>query len=343
MNPSRHNKATLGFSLIELLVAMAVTMIVVVLLVQVMGIASSRWRGASESAKAFQSARAAFEAITSSLAQATLAPSYDYYNSSRQSRLQLAALGGSSAETALQNFVPDVYGRSSGLHFISGRGLVNQQHTHAVFFQAPLDFAGAAGTNPSSGRMNATGFFVMYGSDAENRPPNISPSQPEPRQRYRLFQYLQPTDQLDTYRDVNGTAWFTTDVNSGGDAPANTHVLAENIVVLAILPKLPDGQGHPADAIAPDYLYDSRTPWTGASQPVQMHQLPPEVRVVMVAIDEEAAKRNPNLGAGFDAYFRDPKKLAADIAAVEGELRNQRANYRIFQTDIPLRAAKWSE
>lgn len=332
-----------AFTLIELLVAMAVTLMILTLMLQMLRSAATQWRSVRENVQAFQSARSAFDAITRSLAQATLAVEYDYYNAARQSRSQLAGLGGVSGQDALRDFVPDVYGRSSGLHFISGRGLVAQQHTHAIFFQAPFDFSGAGVSDVDSGQLNAVGYFIRYGSDADDRPPNISGSQPPPRNRFRLQQYLQPTAALDVYRTPAGSTWFTKDTDANPNKPANTHLLAENIVALALLPKLPDEQGQPPGALAPGYLYDSRTPWSTGAQPIQMHQLPPVVRVMMVAIDEESAKRNPGLGADFKNLFQSPDSWDQDLQTIETTLQGEGANYRIFQTDVPLRAAKWSE
>ncbi len=326
-----------GFTLLELLVAMAITLLVLVSLQQVLSYASGQWRRMNESTKAFQDARAAFDSITRNLIQATLMVSYDYYNAERVSRTQIAA--GSNSTANLKSFVPEIYGRYSDLQFISGKNLVAGQHNHAIFFQAPLDFEETPSASPSSGQLNASGYFLQYGSDASNRPPNVSSSVPAPRNRFRLMRYFQPTDKLDVYRDVFSTSWFKSAVETG----LNTHLLSENVVVLVILPKLPDEQPGAVDALAPGYEYDTRTSWTAGSQPVQMHQLPPIVRILMVAIDESSARQNPGLGSDFQTLFKDPKKFDDDLAAVESELQSKRANYKIFQTDVPIRAAKWSE
>jgi uncharacterized protein (TIGR02599 family) len=323
----------IGFTILELLVAMAVTSLLVVMLLQIIGISSSRWKSVNDKAQSYSSARAAFDAFTRSLAQATLNTEYDYYNTARQSRLTLTA---NSDTAGLASFTPDLYGRSSALHFISGKSLVNNQHTHAVFFQAPLDFDTSVPPQTLSGQLNAIGYFIRFGDDAAGRPPNISSSNPPPKNRFRLMQYLQPTTGLDTYRETAGSGWFTNDVNAS--PPANQHVLAENIVVLAVMPRLPDGTA------APNYEYDSRRQWgAGAAQPVQMHQLPPVVRVLMVVIDETSAARDPSLGSQFSGLFQDPAQYDANIATVETTLRDARAEYQIFQADVPLRAAKWSE
>ena len=308
-------------------------MIILVLLLQVIGFASSNWQRVNDNAKAFEGARIAFDSITRQLSQATLATEYDYYNAARVARLSI------TNTTALTNFVPDTYGRYSSLHFVSGKSLLHTNHSHAVFFQAPLNFDTnqATAASPASGVLNASGFFIRYSDDSSARPTNVSGTLPAPRTRYRLMQYLQPTANLDVYRDGSAASWFLEDLDK------SSHVLAENIVAFVVLPKLPDESGEAPDYLAPGYDYDSRTNWTGGSQPLQMHQLPPVVRVAMVAIDERSALRDPTLGSTFKGLFTKPADFQTNLAVVENTLRNARANYRVFQTDVPLRAAKWSE
>lgn len=331
----RESKKKMGFTLIELLVAAVVTMLIVVLLLQALGFASSHWRRTSGSAQAFEGARVAFDALTRSLSQATLATEYDYYNTNRVARLTLTSM------TDLQNFKPDRYGRYSSLHFLSGKSLPGVGgHTHAIFFQAPMQFATNAPNAPdlpAAGVLNAVGFFVRRSDDSSNRPPNLSPSAPTPRDRLRLMVCLQPTENLDVYRDGTGSVWVQQAVTN------SAHILAENVLALVVLPKFPDAQGKPLDALAPGYEYNSRTNWFSGNQPLPMHQLPPIVRVVMVAIDEATALRKPDLGDGFAALFSDPNDFTNNLATVEQALRDERANYRIFQADVLIRAAKWSE
>ena len=143
-----------GFTIIELLVAAVVTALLLVLLLQIIGFTSAQWRRTSESAKAFEGARAGFDALTRALSQATLNTEYDYYNSSRVARLTI------TDTNALAAFTPDTYGRFSGLHFLSGGSLLPTNHTHALFFQAPMNFDTNQATAdfPASGILNAVGF-----------------------------------------------------------------------------------------------------------------------------------------------------------------------------------------
>jgi len=322
-----------GFTLVELLVAVSLTLIILVLLLQVIGFASSNWQRLSDNAKAFEGARAAFDSITRQLSQATLATEYDYYNAARAARLSI------TNTSDLTNFVPDTYGRYSSLHFISGKSLLPTNHTHALFFQMPGNFVtnSATAVIPASGLLNAMGYYIRYSDDSSDRPTNVAGAVPAPRSRYRLMQYMQPTENLDVYRDGSASSWFLADLDK------SSHVLAENIVALVLLPKLPDEAGAAPEYLAPGYEYNSRTNWTTGSQPVQMHQLPPVVRVTMVAIDERSALRDPATGSTLKDLFKNPADFSTNLATAETALRNARANYKIFQTDVPLRAAKWSE
>jgi len=321
-----------GFSIVEVMVAVAILGLLLVLLLQMIHYASTSTQRLKEKAQAYERARTVFDIISRSLSQATLATEYDYYNAARMARLDI------TNATDLSNFIPANYGRYSSLHFVSGKSLLpGTNHTHAIFFQAPLDFSSNASLAflPSSGLMNAIGFYIEKTDDAVRGP--LGMENLSGRVRYRLMMYLQPTENLDVYRDDSQLEWFRRDLAE------HSHELAENIVALAILPKYPDDMGRPAGALAPDYEYNTRTNWTGQPQPVQMHQLPPVVRVFMAAIDERTAERLPDLGDSFRELFTDPEEFNANVKTVEDTLREAGAYYHLFQTDVPVRTAKWSE
>jgi uncharacterized protein (TIGR02599 family) len=86
--------------------------------------------------------------------------------------------------------------------------------------------------------------------------------------------------------------------------------------------------------------------WTGVTQPTNMHQLPPVVRVVIVTLDETSAARIQN-GAtdlGFDpaTIFDTAANLETSLDTITSKLSEKNLKYRIFRADIPIRAAKWS-
>jgi uncharacterized protein (TIGR02599 family) len=67
----------------------------------------------------------------------------------------------------------------------------------------------------------------------------------------------------------------------------------------------------------------------------------------MVAVDELSANRIGDAGASglktkLNSLFSDPTKMQADLQDLEKYLVDNRINYRIFTTNISIRAAKWS-
>jgi uncharacterized protein (TIGR02599 family) len=213
--------------------------------------------------------------------------------------------------------------------------------------------------------MNAWGYFVELNDDSAERPPFLSSgSSPWPvRTRFRLMELMQPSEKLTTYQMTSGSAsagfnWFRTAVNPPNPGGGSTHVLAENVVALIILPLL-SAQDQAAlggsAQLAPDYSYDS-TQSVADPNLNPKNQLPPVVQVTMVAIDEQTATRLSVPPGGVDFFnvagkFQDAAKFDADLAldvtrggnaTLENKLVELRANYRVFTTSVPLRAAKWS-
>ena len=141
-------------------------------------------------------------------------------------------------------------------------------------------------------------------------------------------------------------------------------VMAENVIALVILPKVAE-KDRGADtkkvgSLAPDYQYDS---WrilaedTGAKGTLRVansardNLLPPIVQVVMVAMDETSALRLtpgqvPDWTIGERPLFRkvdNEADLIADLGELETRLQAARVNYRVFSTDVVIRASKWSK
>ena len=143
-------------------------------------------------------------------------------------------------------------------------------------------------------------------------------------------------------------------------------VMAENIVALIIVPKLPDkDRESPGDLKeAPFFEYDSwhildgdtiRSGNVTIDNTARYNKLPPIVQVTMVAIDEASAVRaagpgatTPNWTEGlFDntSPVDSEDELLERLERLEEILRNDsnRLNYRVFSTDVVIRGSKWSE
>ena len=298
-----------GFTLVEVLVAAG---IVVVLMVVLLGMTDQTQRlvkATSSKVEQFQEARVAFESMTRRLSQATLNTFWDYVYD--------------------QNGNPNGYARKSELRFHSGpmQKITGNKAApwpgHGVFFQAPLGVVSDT-TNLGSldHLMNSWGYFVEIGDDSSQYPQFLLQNQLVlPRHRYRLMEFMEPSERLSVYKfqnDINNWLWFSQSIAIPGTATASrpVRVMAENIVALIILPRLSVADEKRINPLIPplltgksgtkDYVYDSTT--TGNYNPKlpesvttnnpllnTKNQLPPVVQVIMVAIDEPSAKRLEDL------------------------------------------------
>jgi uncharacterized protein (TIGR02599 family) len=381
------NASTGAFTLVEMLVASAVLVIILSIVFALTSQVSSVWRSSTSRIQTFQEARAGFEAMTRRIGQATLNTYYDYYQNVSGTYV-LRTTGNAST------FVPSTYDRNSDLHFICGQEktllagsslATIATQTHAVFFQSPQGYSVTYPKLTSS--LNACGYFLQF-DDAASTIPTYVKSAPsyKARYRFRLMEMLQPSENLGVYYwpalgGVND--WFV------NNAAANSRVLAENVIALVILPRLPATQDTSAtgSALAPNYTYDSRIPLGDTSDPywptatpafppdsfgainssgttvnaTRHHQLPPILHVIMVIIDEPSAIRLQgastaiptaiNFSALTPPLFTDATKLNVDLQSVQdicnaksGNLTGNtlRLNYRIFDADVIMRDAEWS-
>ena len=342
--------AQAGVTLVELMVTMSVLVFIMAMLLALTNQTSRLWKGTTAKIEAFQNARAAYHSMTQRLSQATLNTHLDYYDATNNIRDPYSATP----------FTPSYYARNSELHFTTGpvatlvpnNGLT---HTgHSVFFVAPL---GLTTTTADFGglprALNACGYYVEFNTDATAIPPFlVGQSVIQPRWRFRLMEFLQPTEQLQIYKlPISGSTtdyqrWFT-DFLPPNSMAAPVRVVAENIVALIVAPQLPpDSTEAP---IAPDFSYDTRE---GLPKDPNHHQLPPLLRVVLIAIDEPSAVRlSQNAGttpptaitSALSGRFATANQLDADIATVSQALVDARITFRVFDTTIALRGAKWSQ
>ena len=370
-----------GFTLTELLVAVAVFFVIVGVVLQFTDQTSKIWRSATAKIQAFQEARAGFDSLTRNLAQAMLNTYYDYYNSANTPRSSM------TTTAALAGFVPATYDRNSDLHFVSGQAATLlagsptavKTQTQAVFFQAPKGYSVMYPELDNA--LNACGYFLQF-DDGAARVPDFIKNAPgfKPRYRFRMMEMTQSTEELAVYASQTNN-WFVQ------NAAANSRVIAENVIALVLLPKLPDRQDDPGAAgkgvsLAPNYNYNSRIPLKAASDPswasfppdsfkayptgvmggvdaTRHHQLPPVMKVVMIVLDEASALRlqgdsttvPPAIDLSATTLFTDAAKLSEDIQAVEdicnarpGNLtgNTQKLTCRVFSTEIIMRQAKWS-
>jgi len=358
------SKLRVGFTLVELMVAIAVAALLLVLLLQLTDSLGTTLTRSKEQLVAFQSARAGFDRMVRTLKRATLNTSWEYVD----------AAGNPRTATNRNNFVPDSFARSSSLHFISGPASVmipgggtDRTPGQAIFFQAPLGHTASASSYGSLNQaLNAVGFWVQYSDDSAEWPSFVSDLFGDNRSKYQLVEWIQPLEEFDVYNETSRTTWsdawfqpFLPSLSPSGAStvPANgtaANPIGENIVALFVIPKLspPDevavagSSGFTEGALlAPNYVYDSRAWVTGGTPPsgltveggeglseqdrrdLMANQLPPLVEIVMVAVSGKDTDRlsSNELTATIDTSGLFEEN-AAGVAAFEQDLQEYLQN-----------------
>lgn len=354
--PARQQAAATrrGFTLVELLVSCAILALITVLLSKMVGLTVSAWTKTQSKAEQFQQAREAFDAVTRRLSEATLNTYSDYVDANGDAR--------TSANS--NTFVPARYVRQSELRFLCGPGISVGDPpdpafaTHQVFFQAP------EGRQTDGGELkdllNTIGFFVKLGDDTAFLPSVLAAdADSHTRQRFRLLQMIEPSEKLSVYKytagqsDYNGKEWFQDALTDG----SGISIVSENVIALVLLPMLTEqdqGTTYNDASLAPAYLYDSTVASATAALNAK-NQLPPVVKVTLVALDEASSNRMTDadreaLKTHLDGLFQAVGSTldatlpgyAHDLQDLEDYLIAKRLNYRIFSSNVSLKAAKWS-
>lgn len=381
LSRAHRERAARGFTLIEMLVATALLMLLMLVTVYVLNAVSTIDNRTRAKVDTFREARAGFEVMTRRVSQSMLNTYWDYEfpNNDRSKP-------------------PKSYVRQSELHFISGPTKLGgtaallpdaalQGVTHGIFFQSPqgLTTSTAVVSANLPNLLNVSGYFVEYTSDVDDRPKFLQSGTPLPpeRWRFRLTEFNQGSESLQVYATTaaNGRAltWFQKPLKSGDPAIRSTRVMAENVIALVIRPHRSPNDPVPPGAptqLAPNYFYDTRGYVTLPSDQTALltrNQLPPMVEVTMVVLDERSAERFQSaLGAtpgttatatdklglttGTTGLFVKPStksspttpgeerdQYEADLKTLQAKLVDLKMNYRIFSTDVSILQAKWSE
>jgi uncharacterized protein (TIGR02599 family) len=326
--PIRPRTSLRAFTLLEVLIAVGLLILILVTLAQALDTVDHAWKsGASDP---FAEAQNAFETVAADLADATLEPYQDYADANGAFRVNSA-------------FVPDHLARRSDLVFACGPAgganglLASSQRTTAgcVVFLTATEGLSQTYANAGLARLlNGMGFFVEFGDD-DSVPSFLTFAH---RWRWRLREVEQPAESLQVYSTGTSAAWVQQLVPAGKPVP----MLAENVIELIVLPERnANDSGAP---LSPAFAYDSRD----ATNPVTLHQLPPRVRIALVAIDEVSAER---LAAqnGSSApllvpagLFQQAAQLDGDLSSLDAALTIQKIGHRIFQREIQLPSSAWS-
>ena len=352
----RRLQGAASFTLVEMIVAIAVLSILLLLAAAVITKTSSIWIYSNSKMAEGREARVAFNSLVSRLSEATVDQYYGYTN-----------------YTSGSIVVPGAYVRRSELRFISGpsatinTNVVNSP-TDAVFFTAPLGIVSNTtlyGGLPSL--LNICGYYIQWsGTDPEQ--PTIPGLSTTPNYRFRLMQFVQPSEQLSVYAQtvpfasnpngnfpnfafVTHSAWQNTALQN---SPAGAHLLADNVIALLLLPAMntTDSSG----AIAPGFLYDSENPTAGATAPnlTSLNRTPPVMRVVMYTIDEPSAKRlagsSTAMPSLYTGLFTTSSLLypstnggdAGDLSRFEQVLVSNKLNFHRFDAAVQLPRQPWN-
>ncbi len=360
-----------AFTLIELLVSTAVLTLILLIMVAITSQASATWRYTTAKTEQFRESRAAFETLTSKISQATLNTYWDYgYDSSGlplryERRSELRFVTGPTAGLLGSGTTPTRPTHAVFFHAPLGMVGANSSQYHGL-----------------EGLLNVWGYYVELNSDSASRPSflNAATASVPLRHRFRLMECMQPSEQLRTYgftSGVNGNVpaattyqgyeWFSDALRN---TPTLSRPVAENIIALIITPRLSkrdeqEVKGSAVDTdispLAPRYAYDSALTMNSGqtrsdARTNPKNQLPPVLQITMVAIDETSAARLRLTATSGDVFklngkFVDTAKYTSDLVvqptgaadvSLENTMINRKVNYRIFTSNIPIRAAKWS-
>ncbi|WP_050029515.1 Verru_Chthon cassette protein C [Verrucomicrobium sp. BvORR034] len=342
-----------GFSLVELLTSLAIFSIVLVAMGEMVGAVLNQLRIGEARFSQFQESQAAFDSITRRLSTCELNPYYDFQ------------YPGSPPDTSA---VPTRYDLESDLHFVSGPATsgpnallsAGSHPGHAIFFHGTFGLTDNPAWSELGTLLNSWGYYLEFGDDDGQRAGFLNAGSTSPRRhRFRLKELQVPAEALRTYAaGLNNQtsaaglySWFRTAAAAG-----HSHTLAENVVALVVSPLSPVPETATTEketGIAPTYFYDTRAYQHAATSIALMqrtrHQLPPMLRVTLVALDEPSAQRlaeesgsaMPNLHPS--GIFQDATKFDADLEQFESALTDRNLRFRTFSTTIRLRNARWNE
>ena len=313
--------ATAAFTMVEILVATAVLIVLLVLSAQIIDRTGRVWTDASSKMEQFREARIGFDALIEHLNKATLGQYYGYtYRTVASTLVQSGTMQ-----------VPYYFGRRSELRFICGPGAMEAQTsatspcpTDSVFFTAPLGITSSGSYARLPGLLNMCGYFVQW-SNVDPELPSIlnghtvngtTLSGSTGIYRFRLMQFVQPAENMTLYSQTaasyvktNPTYTFVYapqwPITAMGNSPASVRPVANNVVALLLLPAMSttDTSGSLVTTSGTlGWTYDSQVAAQGGKAALEnpatinpatsaFNRLPPVIRVVLYTIDEASAKK----------------------------------------------------
>jgi uncharacterized protein (TIGR02599 family) len=385
MRPACRHRAQSGFTLVEMMVAAAVTVVLVGILLQITTLAGTTVTLSTQKLSAFASARTAFDVMTRNLSQATLNTYLDYYGNTTptgtppiyrrtdtNSDINNSTTSG-TVVTTTANFVPVTFGRASDLQFLVQANQQNQNYGQEVYFQAPRSYSTDPTIQSVSSLLNACGYYVQFGSANLFQPAAVATA----KYRYRLMQGFEPTENLQVFATVDGSlaasgtttdsgstsGWLANIKNGSAKGSVDVTPLADNVIALVVWPRLSVNDDPSGELLLPAshaFSYDSQanvvptvnTSGTGQpyTQALTADQLPPDVQVTMVVLDEASAVRVQGTSAAapttietaLSGKFLNADSYPQDLNNLENTLTADHLNFQVFETTVALRESKWS-
>jgi uncharacterized protein (TIGR02599 family) len=311
-------------------ITLAIMMLLMLAIARFMTVVQQAWGSAA--IDPFAEAQDAFETVARNLASATLEPYVDYADNTGAFRTSAAFVPNHTARRSDLDFVCGPSAGTGGLLASSGRTTTGS----SVFFLEPKGYTQTDAHAGMEHLLNAVGYFVEFGDD--DTAPAFVLAQSH-SWRWRLKQIVQPSESLQIFATTTSSAWIQNLVPTGSAIP----VLAENVVSLIVLPERAASDS--GAALAPAFSYDSRD----ASNRLTLHQLPPRLRIVLVAIDAASASllatKNGSSAPQLisPTLFQQAAQLDTDLATLDDSLTAQKIRHRIFQREILLPSSNWSD
>lgn len=323
-----------AFTIPELLVAMTILSMLLLMLAGMIDQVQKAWTYSESRVSQFREARVAYDIMAKGLSQASLNSYWDYrYEKER------------SVD------VPKSYVRTSDLHFLVMDGsevLGPSSPTQMVFFQAPLGFSKEY--RNLNNLLNGRGYFVYFGSDKNFKPSIV---QTTPKYRFRLMEFRPTSEENEVYKDTKAerdagkektfSEWYRKGLDPNVN-DTNSYPLADNIVALVITPRdSMEAKGEDVSSrIAPSYAFDSNNHVMSDFE----NQMPPLVRLTVVAIDETSAVRLEN-GESMPSlvdpsWFSSSSRYLGDIEALREKFSAEKVNFKVFSSLVAIRSSKWS-
>jgi uncharacterized protein (TIGR02599 family) len=302
-----------GASLLELLVSMAVVSVLMVLMVQVLSGALRVWTLGRAKMERYRAGREGMVVLEDRLSHVSMAQRWEYEYEP-----------GAPA-------IPKAYVAASELRFVCGPAelwLDSQAGRRLTGHTVMYARSGReAGGSEKGGQMRSGAFFVAYGEEPPGGAVGV-----EKKRRHRLYEVSEPV--VWGEGALFGEGWRGRGVERG-------RMVAENVVLLVVVPmreKVMDN-----GVLTLGSRFDSAE---------HGHEVPPQVRLILVGIDEASAERleAANLleglvpGGLFDEW-EDAGDLEADLAVLrrrfDGEM-GMPVSYQIFDTTVAIPTSRWN-